>query len=175
MQLARRLPGPASRFVGHALGRCRVTPVGLLPRGCSEKRQRRSHWSPVLLPSRLLGEIALNLGISTPLIDSAAVPPHRRSRISGPRKYRRGDRVLPDGKRRKRLSMSESRCTWLVAGHRAYLLPVPHFRRYGPSSSLHVLTNSLPHTRSGYAYRSPHPLYSADADHQGSVTRPPIR
>ena len=74
MQLARRLPGPASRFVGRVLGRTR-----------SDAAQAASAWllgretkaktlvANSVHPSRLLGEIALNLG----LLDEAES--HRRS------------------------------------------------------------------------------------------------
>ena len=80
MQLARRLPGPASHLVGRALGR--------LP---GDAEQAASAWllgresrakdlvSTSQTPSRLLGEIALNLGLLSEAERSPTrcpVPPH---------------------------------------------------------------------------------------------------
>ena len=64
MQLARRLPGPASRFVGQALGQLpgdatRAASAWLL----GEEATAKSLVAGSPSPSRLLGEIALNLGL----------------------------------------------------------------------------------------------------------------
>ena len=60
MQLARRLPGPASRFVGHALGRLpgdasRAASAWLL----GEETAAKSLVAGSPSPSRLLGEIEI--------------------------------------------------------------------------------------------------------------------
>src|SRR5699024_1749331 len=81
MQLARRLPGPASRVVGRGLGRLpgdavRAASAWLL--GEETKAKKIVADSPS--PSRLLGEIALNLclrdeaeAIAKPVPDAAAL------------------------------------------------------------------------------------------------------
>ena len=181
MQLARRLPGPASRFVGHALGRLpgdasRAASAWLL----GEETAAKSLVSSSSASSRLLGEIALNLGMldaADRIADSLESAAQLRSRIL----WTQGNideaiRVLPDGKRRKRLSAERKSMSpgWWPDTD-AYLIARPSLQSgTGPSSSLHVLTNSLPHTRSGYAYRS-HLILSTlkDAGHQvAAVTRP---
>nr|WP_276584658.1 glycosyltransferase family 4 protein [Brevibacterium permense] len=181
MQLARRLPGPASRFVGHALGRLpgdasQAASAWLL----GEETAAKSLVSSSSASSRLLGEIALNLGMldaADRIADSLESAPQLRSRIL----WTQGNideaiRVLPDGKRRKRLSAERKSMSpgWWPDTD-AYLIARPALQSgTGPSSSLHVLTNSLPHTRSGYAYRS-HLILSTlkDAGYQvAAVTRP---
>lgn len=181
MQLARRLPGPASRFVGHALGRLpgdasRAASAWLL----GEETAAKSLVSSSSASSRLLGEIALNLGMldaADRIADSLESAAQLRSRIL----WAQGNideaiRVLPDGKRRKRLSAERKSMSpgwWPDTA--AHLIARPALQSgTGPSSSLHVLTNSLPHTRSGYAYRS-HLILSAlkDAGYKvAAVTRP---
>ena len=95
MQLARRLPGPASGFVEHALGRLpgdasRAASAWLL----GEEAMAKSLVAGSPSPSRLLGEVALNLGLldEAELI-AAAVPGScaLNSRISG----RRGTSTKP--------------------------------------------------------------------------------
>src|SRR5690606_16201833 len=85
MQLARRLPGPASRFVGHALGRLpgdasRAASAWLL----GEETAAKSLVSSSSASSRLLGEIALNLGMldaADRIADSLESAAQLRSRI----------------------------------------------------------------------------------------------
>lgn len=183
MQLARRLPAPASRLVGRALGRVRgdaaqAASAWLLGR---ESRAKTLVANSVH-PSRLLGEIALNLG----LLDEAeaiaeAVP--EAAGLSSRIWWTRGQLdcaidVLPAGARRNRLN-DERLCLqpgwWpqvtdqITAGPtRAAAGPTQH------PAALHVLTNSLPHTRSGYAYRS-HAILTTlqGAGHRvAAVTRP---
>nr|WP_246475880.1 glycosyltransferase family 4 protein [Brevibacterium renqingii] len=163
MQLARRLPSPASRLVGRALGRMpgdasQAASAWLLGEETKAKRLVTGSRTP----SRLLGEIALNLG----LLDEAeaiaeAVPEATalNSRIQWTKgRIDEAIDVLPDGARRTRL-IEERLClqpgwwpevsshiTARPAGNRAETAQQP--------AALHVLTNSLPHTRSGYAYRS---------------------
>ena len=182
MQLARRLPGPASRLVGRALGR--------LPGDAS---QAASAWllgqettAKALVagsrtPSRLLGEIALNLGL---LVDAEAIAeavPQAaalRSRI----RWTQGAideaiTALPTGARRTRL-IEERRCLqpgwWPEVSSHITARPVQQAEGAPTPSALHVLTNSLPHTRSGYAYRS-HAILTTlkDAGHSvAAATRP---
>ncbi|MGC3021727.1 glycosyltransferase family 4 protein [Brevibacterium sp. FAM 24630] len=183
MQLARRLPAPASRLVGRALGRARgdaaqAASAWLLGR---ESRAKTLVANSVH-PSRLLGEIALNLG----LLDEAetiaeAVP--EAAGLSSRIWWTRGqlDRaidVLPAGARRNRLN-DEHLCLqpgwWPQVTDRITARPTR--AAAGPTqhpAALHVLTNSLPHTRSGYAYRS-HAILTTlqGAGHRvAAVTRP---
>ena len=183
MQLARRLPGPASRAVGRGLGRLpgdavRAASAWLL--GEETKAKRIVAGSPS--PSRLLGEIALNLG----LLDEAeaiahAVPdaPALSSRIRWTKgHFDEAIAVLPEGARRTRL-IDERLC--LQPG---WWPKVPNYvtarpdrspaEATRPPAALHVLTNSLPHTRSGYAYRS-HAILTTlqNAGHRvAAATRP---
>ena len=183
MQLARRLPGPASRAVGRGLGRLpgdavRAASAWLL--GEETKAKRIVAGSPS--PSRLLGEIALNLG----LLDEAeaianAVPEAAalRSRI----RWTQGHideaiAALPDGARRTR-QINERLCLqpgwWPEVPN--YVTARPAYspaEATQPPAALHVLTNSLPHTRSGYAYRS-HAILTTlqEAGHRvAAATRP---
>ena len=183
MQLARRLPGPASRVVGRGLGclpggAVRAASAWLL--GEETKAKKIVAESPS--PSRLLGEIALNLG----LLDEAeaianAVPEAAalRSRI----RWTKGHideaiAALPDGARRTR-QINERLCLqpgwWPEVPN--YVAARPDRSRTEstqPPTALHVLTNSLPHTRSGYAYRS-HAILTTlrNAGHQvAAATRP---
>ncbi|WP_186293169.1 glycosyltransferase family 4 protein [Brevibacterium aurantiacum] len=191
MQLARRLPGPASRLIGHTLG--------FVP---GDAGQAASAWllgretkakclvSKSLTPSRLLGEIALNLG----LIDEAegianSVP--GAAALSSRIRWTKGQLdeaidVLPHGARRTRL-IDERLCLqpgwWptvtshITAGRVRAAKPdstSSTVRRTDRPAALHVLTNSLPHTRSGYAYRS-HAILTTlqEAGHRvAAATRP---
>src|SRR5690625_3396946 len=157
MQLARRLPGPASRAVGRGLGHLpgdavRAASAWLL--GEETKAKRIVAESPS--PSRLLGEIALNLG----LLDEAeaialAVP--EAAALSSRIRWTKGHideaiAVLPEGDRRTRL-IDERLClqpgwwpeapTCVTARPARCQAVATH-----PPAALHVLTNSLPHTRS---------------------------
>lgn len=183
MQLARRLPAPASRLVGRALGRVR----GDAAQAASAWLLGRESRAKTLVahsvhPSRLLGEIALNLG----LLDEAetlaeAVP--EAAGLSSRIWWTRGqlDRaidVLPAGARRNRLN-DERLCLqpgwWPQVTDQITARPTR--AAAGPTqhpAALHVLTNSLPHTRSGYAYRS-HAILTTlqGAGHRvAAVTRP---
>ena len=177
MQLARRLPKSASRTVvpGVATGAASAWVLG------QESRARTIiEAAEAWQPSRLLGEIALNLGMldaADRIADSLESAAPLRSRILWTQgKLGETIRVLPDGKRRLRLSAerkSMSPGRWPDTD--AYLIARPADRSgFGGVASLHVLTNSLPHTRSGYAYRS-HLILSTlkDAGHWvAAVTRP---
>ncbi|MDN5587073.1 MAG: glycosyltransferase family 4 protein [Brevibacterium sp.] len=181
MQLARRLPGPASRFVGRVLGRTR-----------SDAAQAASAWllgretrAKTLVansarPSRLLGEIALNLGLLDEAETIAAEVPDTAglsSRIWWTRgQLDRAIDVLPEGARRNRLD-DERLCLqpgwWPQVTDQTRRTPTAAGQTEHPAA-LHVLTNSLPHTRSGYAYRS-HAILTTlrDAGHRvAAVTRP---
>src|SRR5699024_8952926 len=183
MQLARRLPGPASQVVGRGFGclpgdAVRAASAWLL--GEETKAKKVVAESPS--PSRLLGEIALNLGlfdeaeaIANAVPEAAAL----RSRI----RWTQGHideaiAVLPEGARRTRL-IDERLCLqpgwWPEVPNyvtaRPACSPVEATR---PPAALHVLTNSLPHPRSGDAYRS-HAILTTlqNAGHQvAAATRP---
>jgi glycosyltransferase involved in cell wall biosynthesis len=185
MQLARRLPGPASRFVGRALGRLpgdasRAASAWLL----GEETTAKSLVAGSVSPSRLLGEIALNLGLLDAAESIAAAVPGAQA-LSSRIEWTKGHideaiAVLPDGARRTRL-LDERKCLqphWWpeVSSHvmaRRARGNVDPDRGQHPTA-LHVLTNSLPHTRSGYAYRS-HAILTTlrEAGHQAAaITRP---
>lgn len=183
MQLARRLPSHASRLVGRALGRARgdaaqAASAWLLGR---ESRAKTLVANSVH-PSRLLGEIALNLG----LLDEAktiaeAVP--EAAGLSSRIWWARGlldcaIDVLPAGARRNRLD-DERLCLqpgwWPQVTDQITARPTRATAgQTQHPAALHVLTNSLPHTRSGYAYRS-HAILTTlqGAGHRvAAVTRP---
>ncbi len=185
MQLARRLPGPASRFVGHMLGRLpgdasRAASAWLL----GQETVAKSLVAGSPSPSRLLGEIALNLGLLDEAESIAAAVPGACA-LSSRIEWTKGhlDEAianLPDGARRTRL-IDERRSLqpqWWpeVSSHttaRRVRSNAEHDRGQHPTA-LHVLTNSLPHTRSGYAYRS-HAILTtlSEAGHQAAaITRP---
>lgn len=192
MQLARRLPGLASYLVGRALGK--------LP---GDAEQAASAWllgqetrakdlvSTSQSPSRLLGEIALNLGLLNDAERIAGTVPGATALTSRIR-WAEGqiDEAIDDlpvsARRRTRL-VDERLCLqpgwWpTVTDHviarrasSAVVDPtVPTKEEMARPAALHVLTNSLPHTRSGYAYRS-HAILTTlqDAGHRvAAVTRP---
>ena len=183
MQLARRLPGPASRAVGRGLGRLpgdAVQAASAWLLGEETKAKRIVADSPS--PSRLLGEIALNLG----LLDEAEAIAHAvpeaaalSSRIQWTKGYiDEAIAVLPEGDRRTRL-IDERLCLqpgwWPEVPTYVTARPARcQAEATQPPAALHVLTNSLPHTRSGYAYRS-HAILTTlqDAGHRvAAATRP---
>ncbi|SDS13975.1 Glycosyltransferase involved in cell wall bisynthesis [Brevibacterium sandarakinum] len=186
MQLARRLPGPASRLVGRALGLVpgdagQAASAWLL----GEETKAKSLVSNCRTPSRLLGEIALNLG----LLDEAETIAHSvpgAAALSSRICWTKGQideaiNVLPDGARRTRL-VDERLCLqpgwWPTTARHAPATTAgsttPTAEEFTRPAALHVLTNSLPHTRSGYAYRS-HAILSTlqEAGHKvAAATRP---
>lgn len=183
MQLARRLPKIASRTVGRLLGRvpgAATAAASAWLLGQESRAKTIIETAEALQPSRLLGEIALNLGMldaADRIAESLESAAPLRSRIL----WARGNideaiRVLPDGKRRQRLSAelkSMSPGWWPDTD--SHLIVRPAVRPgSGAAASLHVLTNSLPHTRSGYAYRS-HLILSTlkDAGHPVAATTRP--
>ncbi|MFE1083454.1 glycosyltransferase family 4 protein [Brevibacterium sediminis] len=183
MQLARRLPKSASRTVGRLLGRVPGAATGAASAWLLGQESRARiiiETAEAEQPSRLLGEIALNLGMldaADRIADSLQSAAPLRSRILWTRgKLDEAIRVLPNGKRRLRLSAErKSMSPGWCPDTDADLIARPANRLgFGGVASLHVLTNSLPHTRSGYAYRS-HLILSTlkAAGHQvTAVTRP---
>lgn len=171
MQLARRLPGPASRLIGHALGFVpgdagQAASAWLL----GEETKAKHLVSNSRTPSRLLGEIALNLGLldeAEGIADAVAGASALSSRICWTKgQLDEAIDVLPDGARRTRL-VDERLCLqpgwWPTATSHITARRARAAKTNSTSSTigetnrpavLHVLTNSLPHTRSGYAYRS---------------------
>lgn len=191
MQLARRLPGPASHLVGRALGK--------LP---GDAEQAASAWllgresrakdlvSTSQTPSRLLGEIALNLGLlneAERIAGTVSGATALTSRICWAQgRIDEAIDILPLNARRTRL-VDERLClqpgwwpqaTSHVTARRAPAAAVnptvPAVEEASRPAALHVLTNSLPHTRSGYAYRSHVVLATLqNAGHSvAAVTRP---
>jgi glycosyltransferase involved in cell wall biosynthesis len=162
MQLARRLPRPASRLVGRALGRLpgdasHAASAWLLGQETTAKDLVASSRTP----SRLLGEIALNLGLLDEAETIAEKVP-RAQALSSRIRWTKGDidgaiAVLPTGARRTRL-IEERRSLqpgwWPETNNHITARPAQRTEPGSLPSALHVLTNSLPHTRSGYAYRS---------------------
>ena len=183
MQLARRLPKTASHTVGRLLGKVPGAATGAASAWLLGQESR----AKVIIsaaeeqqPSRLLGEIALNLGMlnaADRIADSLNSAASLRSRIL----WTEGNideaiTVLPDGKRKRRLSAERKSMSpgWWPDTD-SYLVARPaSSTSVGAAASLHVLTNSLPHTRSGYAYRS-HLILTTlkDAGHYvAAATRP---
>ena len=162
MQLARRLPGPASRLVGRTLGRLpgdasHAASAWLLGQESTAKDLVASSRTP----SRLLGEIALNLGLLDEAETIAEKVP-RAQALSSRIRWTKGDidgaiAVLPTGARRTRL-IEERRSLqpgwWPETSNHITARPTRRTKPGSLPSALHVLTNSLPHTSSGYAYRS---------------------
>jgi glycosyltransferase involved in cell wall biosynthesis len=183
MQLARRLPKSASRSVGTLLERLpgpSTTAAAAWLLGQESRARDIISDAEADQPSRLLGEIALNLGMldsANRIADSIRAASPLRSRIL----WTKGDideaiAVLPESKRARRLAAERKSMSpgWWpdIDSH----LVARRARRSdtGAAASLHVLTNSLPHTRSGYAYRS-HLILSTlrDAGHPvAAATRP---
>ncbi|WP_169251272.1 glycosyltransferase family 4 protein [Brevibacterium sp. 'Marine'] len=183
MQLARRLPKSASRMAGRLVGNV----PGVAAEAASAWLLGQELRARTIItvakdrqPSLLLGEIALNLGMldtATRIAGSLASAASLRSRILWTEgNLDKAIAVLPDSRRRRRLSeerRSMSPGWWPETAAHLIARPARHVSE-GPAASLHVLTNSLPHTRSGYAYRS-HLILStlSDAGHQvAAVTRP---
>lgn len=182
MQLARRLPRPASRLVGRAFGRLpgdavQAASAWLLGQETTAKDlvvDSQTH-------SRLLGEIALNLGLLEEAETIAKAVPHAGALASRIR-WTKGDidgaiAVLPVGARRTRL-IEERRSLqpgwWPDTNSHVSARPAQEAETPARPTALHVLTNSLPHTRSGYAYRS-HAILTTlrDAGHEvAAATRP---
>lgn len=164
MQLARRLPKPASRTVGACLNRLPGVAAGaaaawLLGRESTAKDLITS--AAAQDPSRLLGEIALNMGMldsATRIAESIESGQSLRSRIL----WTTGDideaiDALPGTRRADRLSSEKQTLApgwWPSVDEHIVAPPTAMPHTVTEASSLHVLTNSLPHTRSGYAYRS---------------------
>src|SRR5699024_5523056 len=163
MQLARGLPKTASQTVGRLLGKVPGAATGA---ASAWLMGQESHAKTIITaaeeekPSRLLGEIALNLGMldaADRIAGSLASAASLRSRIL----WTEGNideaiSVLPESKHKRRLSaerMSMSPGWWPDYEPHRVARPAVRSSAEG-AASLHVLTNSLPHTRSGYAYRS---------------------
>ena len=183
MQLARRLPKSASHTVGRLLGRVPGAATGAASAwllGQESRAKAIITAAEEQQPSRLLGEIALNLGMlnaADRIADSLDSAASLRSRIL----WTEGNideaiTVLPDGKRKRRLSAERKSISpgwWPDTDSHLVARPVA-CTSAGSTASLHVLTNSLPHTRSGYAYRS-HLILTTlkDAGHRVAATTRP--
>lgn len=191
MQLARRLPAPASRLIGRALGRIpadagQAASAWLL----GQETKAKSLVTSSQTPSRLLGEIALNLSLLDEAERIASSVPGGAA-LSSRIRWTKGQLdeaidVLPAGARRERL-VDERLCLqtgwWptvpsLITARPAHTPMAASTTTSAAETSrpaaLHVLTNSLPHTRSGYAYRS-HAILTTlqEAGHRvAAATRP---
>lgn len=164
MQLARRVPSPASRGVGRLLNRLPGPAAGAASAwllGYEARAKRLILAVEAQQPSRLLGEIALNLGmldVATRIAESIGSSGSLKSRIL----WSTGDidksiDVFLGTKRAERLKAERATLTpgwWPSIDSQIVARTVETSRLAGAPSSLHVLTNSLPHTQSGYAYRS---------------------
>lgn len=183
MQLARRLPKSASQTVGRLLGKVPGAATGAASAwllGQESRAKAIITAAEEQQPSRLLGEIALNLGMlnaADRIADSLDSAASLRSRIL----WTEGNideaiTVLPDGKRKRRLSAERKSMSpgwWPDTDSHLVARPAA-CTSAGSAASLHVLTNSLPHTRSGYAYRS-HLILTTlkDAGHRVAATTRP--
>lgn len=183
MQLARRLPKSASHTVGRLLGKVPGAATGAASAWLLGQESRAKAIITAAeedRPSRLLGEIALNLGMlnaADRIADSLDSAASLRSRIL----WTEGNideaiNVLPDGKRKRRLSAERKSMSpgwWPDTDSHLVARPAA-CTSVGGTASLHVLTNSLPHTRSGYAYRS-HLILTTlkDAGHRVAATTRP--
>lgn len=183
MQLARRLPKSASQTVGRLLGKVPGAATGAASAwllGQESRAKAIITAAEEQQPSRLLGEIALNLGMlnaADRIADSLDSAASLRSRIV----WTEGNideaiTVLPDGKRKRRLSAERKSMSpgwWPDTDSHLVARPAV-CTSAGSAASLHVLTNSLPHTRSGYAYRS-HLILTTlkDAGHRVAATTRP--
>ena len=183
MQLARRLPKSASMTVGRLLGKL----PGAATSAASAWLLGNENLAKTIIatdgerqPSRLLGEIALNLGMidaANRIADSIGSAQTLKSRIL----WTTGDldgaiAILATGKRAIRLRAERETMThgWRPSTRTFDAADLVRRSGHGAASSLHVLTNSLPYTRSGYAYRS-HLILSTlnDVGHPvAAVTRP---
>ncbi|AZL11794.1 glycosyl transferase family 1 [Brevibacterium aurantiacum] len=165
MQLARRLPSPASLAVGSMLSRVPGASTGaaaawLMGKETTAKELILS--AEAQRPSRLLGEIALNIG----MLDSASRIANLldsgqslRSRILWTTGHiDEAIDALPGNRRASRLAAERELLSpgwWPTPDKHIVARPTGTSKTVSiQTSSLHVLTNSLPHTRSGYAYRS---------------------
>lgn len=185
MQLARRLPNPASRAVGSLLNNLpgpatRAAAAWLLGQEANARKIVLSAESRY--PSRLLGEIALNLGMlenASRIAITLDSGESLRSRIM----WTTGDidgaiYATPSTRRTTRLIAERETLSpgwWPTAVEHITARPAASIAaEQAKTSSLHILTNSLPHTRSGYAYRSHLILKTLqDAGHPVlAVTRP---
>ncbi|RBP62935.1 glycosyltransferase involved in cell wall biosynthesis [Brevibacterium sanguinis] len=174
MQAARRLPATASKGVGRVLSRVpRAAAQAAAAWLLGQETKAREIISTATRDSysRLLGEIALNLGLTEQATVIAEAVPEAaalRSRILWSEGHiDEAIDVLPASRKSERLRSEREvlRAGWWpdVSEHavaRSASRPRSTARKQSASgsrpaaSSLHVLTNSLPHTRSGYAYRS---------------------
>lgn len=183
MQLARRLPRSASKTVGRLLGWIPSTATGAASawlQGHESRAKAIITSAEERQPSRLLGEIALNLGMLETAgriaewLESAAA---LRSRILWTQgRIDEAIATLPDSKRKRRLVSERTSMSpgwWPASDSHGVARPASRSTT-GTAATLHVLTNSLPHTRSGYAYRS-HLILTTlrDLGHQvAAATRP---
>ena len=191
MQLARRLPAPASRLIGRAIGRIAADAGQAASAWLLGEETKAKHLvTSSQTPSRLLGEIALNLGLLDEAETIASSVPGGAA-LSSRILWTKGQvneaiDVLPAGARRARL-VEERLCLqagwWPTVSSHITARPARTSSATSTTASavettrpaaLHVLTNSLPHTRSGYAYRS-HAILSTlqHAGHRvAAATRP---
>ncbi|MBM6403496.1 glycosyltransferase [Phycicoccus sp. CSK15P-2] len=161
----RRLPLRARRPVAAALvrgGRRSGRPVlhGLGLVLADRPDEARSLLGSRVPPGRLAGEIAVELGLTLPTDASAAVRARRtwqRGDLAGAVEVLRSSDAR--GARRQAARLESERRTYLPGQRLAGPPPGRHRRpaasgRTGGVSVLHLLTNSLPWTQSGYALRS---------------------
>lgn len=164
MQVARRLPKSASRIIGAIAQRLPSAATGAAGAwllGAETRAKELVVAEQDEHPSRLLGEIALNLGMldaATRIAQAINSGKSLRSRIL----WTIGDideaiDALPGTRRGERLKAERATLSpgwWPTVEEHVVARPAANSLSAKFPSSMHVLTNSLPHTRSGYAYRS---------------------
>lgn len=164
MQVARRLPKSASRVIGAIAQRLPSAATGAAGAwllGAETRAKELVVAEQDEHPSRLLGEIALNLGMldaATRIAQAINSGKSLRSRIL----WTTGDideaiDALPGTRRGERLKAERATLSpgwWPTVEEHVVARPAANSLSAKFPSSMHVLTNSLPHTRSGYAYRS---------------------
>ncbi|MGO2944025.1 MAG: glycosyltransferase family 4 protein [Brevibacterium aurantiacum] len=164
MQVARRLPKSASRIFGAIAQRLPSAATGAAGAwllGAETRAKELVVAEQDEHPSRLLGEIALNLGMldaATRIAQAINSGKSLRSRIL----WTTGDideaiDALPGTQRGERLKAERATLSpgwWPTVEEHVVARPAANSLSAKFPSSMHVLTNSLPHTRSGYAYRS---------------------
>ncbi|MDN5834428.1 MAG: glycosyltransferase family 4 protein [Brevibacterium sp.] len=164
MQVARRLPKSASRIFGAIAQRLPSAATGAAGAwllGAETRAKELVVAEQDEHPSRLLGEIALNLGMldaATRIAQAINSGKSLRSRIL----WTTGDideaiDALPGTRRGERLKAERATLSpgwWPTVEEHVVARPAANSLSAKFPSSMHVLTNSLPHTRSGYAYRS---------------------
>ncbi|WP_051297638.1 glycosyltransferase [Brevibacterium album] len=174
MQVSRRLPARVSRTAGAVLARVPARPAraaaAWLTGDPAAARDLVSARTARGLEARLLGELALSMGLreSARALASASAGTRGGLRLAARIAWHSGEMgeavaLAPEGAMRMRLA-SERRTFqpgWWPAAWSVRAAPAP--ARAPHADVLFALTNSLPHTQSGYTLRS-HAVLTAVRD-----------